>query len=671
MEKIKTFLRSELFISISLLTLISAVAYLPFIGHFRYFNDDWYEMFSAGAKGPQVFNSLFAIDRPGRAFLMIPLYMLFGPNPLPYNITAYIFRLLSGLCVLWTLCSVWPQQKRTALLAALFFTVYPGFLSQPNAIDYQSHIAALFFATLSIALTAQAVLTPKISNRVGLIFLSIFFGFAYLSQMEYFIGFEVVRLVFVFLLASRMAAKWKERLLKTVQLILPFLLVPILFFIWRLFFFQSLRKATDVNIQLGVLFVSPLHTLLVWSTNLLHDVLNVLLFAWGVPVYQALASLSPFEMLYGFGLAALCIALTLFALRFISDLQTDSDKWVNESLWAGLVILFSGLIPITMANRSVIFPDSSRYALISLIGAVLIFAVLIGMIKNQRLQLILISILVGLTLLTHFANGLSAARSADAMSAFWWQVSWRIPQIEKNTTLIVNYPVSAAAEDYFVWGPANLIYYPESQNVRYVQPGIYAAVLDHSTVIKVLTGVKQPYVNRRGIITYPNYRNILVLTQPTSQSCVHVIDGVQSELSPHEDERIMQISPYSEAGRVVSGQGFHVPPYPGFGSEPTRGWCYYYEKAAYARQTGNWPEVSRLADEAARMGLAPSDPIEWMPFVQAYASLGNELRLTELAPSVVADPFVAQQACHILSGMPNLNTSVTALVNKLYCAVSK
>ncbi|MCL5612269.1 MAG: hypothetical protein M1485_06935 [Chloroflexi bacterium] len=671
MEKIKTFLKSDLFVSISLLILVSAAAYLPFIGHFRYFNDDWYEMFSAGAKGPQVFNSLFAIDRPGRAFLMIPLYMLFGQNPLPYNITAYFFRLFSGLCVWWTLRTVWPKQKRTALLTALFFTVYPGFLSQPNAIDYQSHIAALFFATFSIALTVQAVLAQKTSGRMGLIVLSVFFGFANLSQMEYYIGFEVIRLVFVFLLASRSSTGWKERLLKTVRLILPFLLAPISFLTWRFFFFQSLRKATDVNLQLGMLFISPLHTTLVWSTNLLHDALNVLLFAWGVPVYQALASLSPLDMLYGFGLAALCIALTLLTLRFIPEAQADSDTWVSESLWAGLVILFSGLLPITMVNRSVVFPDSSRYTLIGLLGAVLIFAVLISLLKSQRLQLVLISILVGLASITHFANGLSAARSADSMSAFWWQVSWRIPQIEKNTTLIVNYSGSAAAEDYFVWGPANLIYYPESQSPRYIQPGIYAALLDHSTVTKVLTGVKQPYVKRRSITTYPNYRNILVLTQPTAQSCVQVIDGAQLEFSPYEDERIMQIAPYSEAGRVLPGPDFHVPPYPGFGSEPTRSWCYYYEKAAYARQTNNWQEVTRLAEEATRLGFAPSDPIEWMPFLQAYALNGNKSQLTELAPSVVADPFVAQQACHILSGMPNLSPSVAAVVKSLYCAASQ
>jgi len=228
MNRLRALVKSELFITIALLTLVSAAAYLPFIGRFGYLADDWYEMYAAGAHGPGVFHDIFAIDRPGRAYLMTPLYLLFGQNPLPYNISAYLFRLLGGLCVLWTLRALWPAQKRAALLAALFFTIYPGFLSQPNAIDFQSHIAGLFFATLSIALTVQALLSPRPDTRIVLTALSIFSGLAYLSQMEYYIGFEIVRLVFIFLLAAPLAPRagtnWKARLLKTVRMSLPFLL---------------------------------------------------------------------------------------------------------------------------------------------------------------------------------------------------------------------------------------------------------------------------------------------------------------------------------------------------------------------------------------------------------------------------------------------------------------
>lgn len=669
MKRFRELLRSELFLAIALLALVSAAAYLPFIARFGYLADDWYEMYAAGTRGAQVFHAIFAIDRPGRAYLMIPLYTLFGQNPIPYNFTAYLFRLLGGLCVLWTMRSTWPAQKRAALLAGLFFTIYPGFLSQPNAIDFQSHIAGLFFATLSIALTVQAILSSKPAARIALTALAIFFGLAYLSQMEYYIGFEAVRLVFIFLLARSAGTDWRARLVKTAGMSLPFLLVPAGFITWRLLFFESARKATDLGVQLAALFASPAHTLLGWATNLFQDALDVLVFAWSVPPYQALSGLAPLDFLAGLGLAAVCVLLTLLVLRRVpeqSAQRSGREAWRAEVVGAGLVILFAGLIPVTIANRSVSFPDYTRYTLISLIGAVMILAALLETLEDRRLQLALISLLTGLAVLTHFANGLSTARQAEVLRAFWWQVSWRIPQMQPGTTLVVRYPFGGAAEDYFIWGPANLIYYPESRSQEEVQPAIFGATLDRTTATRVLEHTGQQYVDRRGIHTYANYRNVLVLSQPTQRACVRVIDQNQPEFSSGEDERIMLLAPYSEAGRILPDEDFPVPPQAAFGTEPAHGWCYWYEKADYARQRGDWEEVARIGVQVARAGLTPADPIEWMPFLQAYAALGEQERLAELAPAIQADPFVLLQACRLLSGLP-LDPATRERVSEFYC----
>ena len=670
MQKLKALFRSELFIAVLLLILVSAVAYLPFINHFGYFYDDWYEMFSAGARGPQVFHDLFAIDRPGRAFLMIPLYALFGQNPLPYNITAYLFRLLSGLSVLWIMRLCWPEHKRSALLAALFFLIYPGFLSQPNAIDYQSHIAGLFFATFSIALTLKAVRAKSFAIRVLLSISSILFGLAYLSQMEYYAGFEVARLVFLFLLTKKSELSWFARLKKAVLWYLPFAIVPLIFFTWRLFFFESIRKATNVGTQLGNLFSTPLHTIAVWSVNVIQSVIDVVLFAWGVPLYNSFSQLPPVVMLIGLGVMAGAILLALFLLSGISADSESERDWNQENLWAGLAIVASGMLPIVIADRGVSFPDYSRYTLVSLIGAVLILITVIDQLRSRYFQYGLIALLVGIAILTHFANGFYYAQVSDATRSFWWQVSWRIPQVEPNTTLIADYPSSTISEDYIVWGPANLIYYPQSQNEGYVQPTLYAAIPDHETVDKVLMQVRQEYNNRRSIRTYANYRNILILTQPTPDSCVQVIDGKQPELSSSENELIMLMAPFSEPQHIQTDVGFQTPPKTVFGSEPKRGWCYYYERAAYARQVGDWKTVTAIGDEAAKLGLSPSDAIEWMPFLQAYAATGNDAKLSDLAPSVVSNPFVAQQACRILRGMQGLKDSVTNVVNTQYCVSS-
>ena len=319
--------------------------------------------------------------------------------------------------------------------------------------------------------------------------------------MEYYAGFEVARLVFLFLLTKKNETSWFARLKKAVLWYLPFAVVPLIFFTWRLFFFESIRKATNVGTQLGNLFSTPLHTIAVWSVNVIQSVIDVVLFAWGVPLYDSFSQLPPVVMLVGLGVMVGVILLTLFLLRGISADSESERDWNQENLWAGLVIVVGGMLPIVIADRGVSFPDYSRYTLVSLVGAVLILSTVIDQLRSRYFQYGLIALLVGIAILTHFANGFYYAQVSDATRSFWWQVSWRIPQMEPNTTLIADYLSSTISEDYIIWGPANLIYYPQSQNESYVQPTLYAAIPDHETADKVLMQVRQEFNNRRSIRT--------------------------------------------------------------------------------------------------------------------------------------------------------------------------
>jgi hypothetical protein len=218
-----------------------------------------------------------------------------------------------------------------------------------------------------------------------------------------------------------------------------------------------------------------------------------------------------------------------------------------------------------------------------------------------------------------------------------------------------------------VWGPANLIYFPDKQNENDIQPGVFAALLNTDTVEKVIARERQEYDKRKNIITYANYRNILVMTQPGINSCVHVIDGMQPEYSPGEWDLIRKVEPYSEIEHVLVDETPHTPPTVVFGPEPVHSWCYYYQKADLARQRGEWENVLGIGEQAFGQGFEPKDPIEWMPFLQAYAMTGNIERLTELAPVVTRDSYISPQVCQIINSMSDIPTDVTETVSSLYC----
>ncbi len=655
----------------ALLLIVSALAYLPLIGHFGYFYDDWYLMYSAGAHGPAVFWDLFSIDRPFRALVMVPAYSLFGAHPLYYNISAYVFRLLGGLALLWLLRMLWPRQRAAVTAMALLYLVYPGFLSQPNAIDFQSHIVGLAAAMLSIALMVKAVLTSKPLMRAVLFGLSILLALLALGQMEWYIGFEYLRWASVFILANRMPGTLLQKAWRSIRWAFPALVAPVVFLTWRLFFFHSQRGATDIGAQLSTGDLSLPVAVLTRLVYLFKDMLNVLLTAWGVPLYDLSATMELKPALLGLGLAAIAAAAALLWLVRLGKTSAENGAppvdWRKEAFWLGLTATLFGLVPVILVNRHIIFPEYSRYTLVAAAGAMICPVACIHYVPRPSARAGAISALVFVAVFTQYANSVWFANVNQAMQNFWWQVAWRVPQFELHTTLVAHYAVGAAEEDYFVWGPANLIYYPQAQNQLVNQPALYAALLNTDTVNNVLAKQRQQYDNRRTIRTYRNYRQIVVLTQPSLASCVEVLDGTALELSSAEDSDIRVIAPYSDATHVSLLPDLHTPPSAEFGPEPAHGWCFYYEQASLARQRGNWDEVRSLGQAAATRGLAPKDPVEWLPFLQADAIKGDVAGLQRAATSVTTDPLVAQQACRILGSTPGITDATRTLINTAFC----
>jgi hypothetical protein len=488
--------------------------------------------------------------------------------------------------------------------------------------------------------------------------------------MEYYIGFEAARLVMVFILVLREQYTWKTALRKAFQAWLPLAVVPVVFLVWRLFIFQSERGATDVGPQLVALLNAPLYTLASWGNYLVQDIFNVIFLAWGIPLAQIAFALEVKAALSGLGIAALSFVVAWYGFWYVTDelYTSETPDWRKEAFWLGLVWLVAGLIPVILVGRHIIFPAYSRYTLVSLGGGLLILAVFFDHLTSVRMRQGLLAMLAALAVFVHFANGLNHAQETATIRDFWWQVSWRVPYLQKNTTLIANYPKAAIEEDYFIWGPANQIYYPEGTNVKYVQPGLFAALLNHETVVKVMRMERQEFDNRRSIRTYKNYRNILILSKPSENSCVQVISGLQPEFSSSEKEGLMLIASYSEIEHIILDAPTHTPPETIFGPEPEHGWCYYYQAASLARQHGDWQAVVSIGEEMLAKGLVAKDMVEWLPFMQAYALDGNIQRVAEISELIAIDPFVSMQACKILIATPGISADVQEQATNLLCA---
>ncbi|NLO02057.1 MAG: hypothetical protein GX126_07040 [Bacteroidales bacterium] len=69
-----------------------------------------------------------------------------------------------------------------------------------------------------------------------------------------------------------------------------------------------------------------------------------------------------------------------------------------------------------------------------------------------------------------------------------------------------------------------------------------------------------------------------------------------------------------------------------FGAENTHQWCYFYEKADLARQSGEWEAVIDYYEEAKHQGFEPLNGSEYRILVEAWlqqSDSSNALTLKE------------------------------------------
>jgi hypothetical protein len=683
-EKIK----STYWFEFLFLTIISGLVYAPRFGQLTFQKDDWYFIYDGLVGGPKFYLDLTLHTRPARGPLYEFLFSLFNIHPFPYHVTLYFWRLLGGFGALWLFNLLWPKHRRANFFAAVLFLVFPGFLWWLGAFEFQPYVLSLTLQVFSIVFTIKAFESSSTWKRITWMVIAILLGWVYLSLVEYAIGMEFFRFLCMYLWVKREFPQlnFSRVFLKTLRAIALFWIIPLGFILWYQFFFDNWRRAQEAGVQIGQLFSSPL-TMFWWLFRLFQSTLNVSLLAWAVPFQENfLASPNRLsDILIAFFFAALTILFVALANRSLGgdadaeDEKIEFRKWQLEMLLVGFLGTFVGVFPIVVANRFVQFENYSHYALPASLAGVVFLSGLIHSIFPKNIRLFVLLSLIGIAALTHNAVAAQAVNEEQTVSNFWWQVTWRAPSISTNTTLVVVYPnVDYADGDEVVWGPANSIYYPAKQNQAPIVVPISASRMEPASITNIVMGPKDMQITDliiKDVTLNYHFRNVLLMTQPSAESCVHAIDQKWPELSTFDDAFAIASSSKSNIDNIIPTGIAPRPPQVLFGNEPSHGWCYYYQKAELARQQGNWDEIVKLGDEAQKLGFHPNDLLEWMPFLQAYAYLDDLKHVQDVSKKIDTVNFYQSQACQILTSMNKngylLRPDMVNLVNGLFCQSKK
>ena len=624
---------------------VGCLLYIPCMTKLGLYRDDWNNFYNLVVRGPETLVKAYNADRPADGYLIAVLYRFFGTNITAYFIWNLCCRILGSIFFALSLLLIWPRTPKMAGLAGILAVTFPGFLQQVDGIAYVPHQTAMLCFMLSLWLTALACEPGQKSWNALFTFLSMLFSFASMMLMEYYIGMEIYRLGLIYMMNREQAGRGKPRsFIQCLLSYLPYLLPVAGFLAWRVFFFKATRTGADVMTEIIQPFlVHPKHEIADAGVRILKNVWKLFAGVWTIPAYNLLNSLDMKSFVKALIPAVIIVAAGQFFLFLMHRRKTDesvldADNESAQWLWYGLICGAIAVLPLVISGHDINFSASlDRFAWPGMIGTILFLTGLLGSLENRVLRNVLTIAAMFICVFVQVQNQVKYTDIWKNTKDYWQQLIWRAPSLEAGTTIVTGGTI-LAEEDYEIFAPASMIYYPLVDSWAPVS----AEILSENTARDIRMGEKV-YRQVREIYTEKDYSQLLAISKPDENTCLRVINGNEPIYSVRDYSKIPEIGSFSKTEQILTDPETQSI-YPFFlGEEQEHGWCYYYEKMELALQTGNAEEAASLADEAAAKGLSAGDSIELLPVIEAYILTGRAEDAIPLAEEIRKNDYLTHQ----------------------------
>jgi hypothetical protein len=606
-----------------ILLIVVATAYGLFAGQQGIHWDDWAFVWIPAFLGKEGLVRYFAVSRPVWGYFYVLSTSLIGTNILGWQIFSIVWQWLASVALWWTLRLAWPRNARAVFFMTLFAVLYPGFTQHSIAITYGHFflIFTFFFLSFALMLFGQrypAYYWPTLIGGVLCSAVSLF-------SLEYYFGLELLRPLLLLIVISNITPDKKEWLKRTFLAYLPYMFVLGVYALWRIFGFHS----HDYQVKT---FAGPgeiLRSIWVSSVSAWQQVFRI------PPTSEMGFFIS---VIYVFILIVFFVGIIFYVSRFpkteVEGGAKTETRTIRQWLILGACALLTAGIPFYLVGLQIKleFP-ADRFTLPFAFGTAIILVALLELLSSNSWRVGISALLVALAIGLQIQYGFAFRQDWKLQKAYFWQLAWRAPEIQPGTAILSDNALFTYTDDDALTLPLNWIYGPagKSSSLQYAQK--FFSVNAGSSV-SLTPG--SPVAMVKDVYDFHGSTNAVLVAQFNPPSCLHILNPLYDSdlpLAPASGETYRTLSalaipmlgrkaaialPLSKPDLIeASATSASLPDL--FGAEPIHNWCYYYEKADLARQTGDWSRVASLGDKAFAIPYYPDDQSEYLPFIEAYA----------------------------------------------------
>jgi hypothetical protein len=320
----------------------------------------------------------------------------------------------------------------------------------------------------------------------------------------------------------------------------------------------------------------------------------------------------------------------LFAVAFaffydVHAKETPHNSFPLVVFIVGLVSFILAASPIWSFGKEISTGGwNDRFALAPMLGAVLmVMALLLWFIRPSAQRFVLVFLLT-FSIAAQIWVVNAYRRDWRTQLDFYWQLYWRVPALKSGTTLLSFEQPSPTVTHYSDAGFAlNVLYHYQTEDGLlpywyFIRRFQFQYALDNPIRYQLRT------LEFRG-----NTSQAIAVLHQIGGACLRVLDPVYANDPLYLEGQDILI-PLSNLSQILPDSEARPPDPDIFGPEPERRWCYYFQKADLARQQKDWNKVIALLKQAQKNGFAPEYGAEYIPFIEAYAQMGEWQKAYEL-----------------------------------------